>query len=291
MGTQPPFNFLGLPAASCDPDRSRAVILPVPYERTTSYAGGTARGPEAIIEASRYVELYDEELESEPYHAGVHTAAPLDLTGLDAPGSMARIEQEVHGYLERDKWICMLGGEHTITTGGVRAALKRYPSLTVVQLDAHADLRDEYEGTPWSHACVMRRVHDLCPAVAIGIRALSREEAEFARSHEKHILYAHQMDADWPERALEGISGDVYLTFDLDFLDPTLMPSTGTPEPGGGTYGPTLRFLRGLADRARVVAMDMVELMPLRGLHAPNFSAARLLYKIMGYCLAASSKT
>jgi len=264
------------------------VILPVPYERTTSYAGGTARGPEAIIEASRYVELYDEELESEPYRVGVHTADPLDLTGLDAPASMARIEQAVHGWLERGKWVCVLGGEHTITTGCVRAALKRHPGLTVVQLDAHADLRDEYEGSPWSHACVMRRVHDLCPAVAIGIRALSREEAKFARAQRKRILYAHQMGSDWPERALEGISGDVYLTFDLDFLDPSLMPATGTPEPGGGAYEPTLRFVRGLAGRARIVAMDLVELMPLPALHAPNFSAARLLYKILGYCLAGS---
>ncbi|MEE9219395.1 MAG: agmatinase [Acidobacteriota bacterium] len=286
MSTQAPFNFLGLPGADTDLSRARAVILPVPYERTTSYAAGTARGPEAIIEASRYVELYDEELETEPYRVGVHTAAPLDLTGLDGPSSLSRIQETVQRFLERGKWVCMLGGEHTITTGGVRAALERHPSLTVVQLDAHADLRDQYEDSPWSHACVMRRVHDLCPAVAIGIRALSLEEAQFARAHDKRIVYAHQMEPDWPERVLEGIGGDVYLTFDLDFLDPSIMPATGTPEPGGGVYGPTLRFLRGLTRRARVVAMDLVELMPLRGLHAPNFVAARLAYKILGYCFS-----
>jgi len=287
MATQAPFNFLGLPEADADAGKALAVLLPVPYERTVSYGGGTARGPEAIIEASRYVELYDEELGCEPYRVGVHTARPLDLGRLEARESLQHIEEAVAGHLEKGKWVCMLGGEHTITTGGVRAALRRHPGLTVVQLDAHADLRDEYEGSPWSHACVMRRVHDLCPAVAIGIRALSLEEAEFARRHDKRILYAHQMGADWPERALEGISGDVYLTFDIDFMDPSLIPATGTPEPGGGTYEPTLRFLRALAQRARVVAMDLVELAPLSGLHAPNFVTARLLYKILGYCLTA----
>ena len=286
MATQEPFNFLGLPESDTDLKRARAVILPVPYERTTSYMSGTARGPEAIIEASRYVELYDEELEAEPHRVGVHTARPLDLTRLDAVESLARIEEAVRGYLEQGKWVCMLGGEHTITTGGVRAVLKRHPALTVVQLDAHADLRDEYEGSPYSHACVMRRVHDLCPTAAIGIRALSREEAEFARRQKKRILYAHQMGPDWPERALEGIGGEVYLTFDVDFLDPSIIPATGTPEPGGGTYEATLRFLRGLTRKARVVAMDLVELSPLRGMHAPNFVTARLLYKILGYCLA-----
>lgn len=289
MATQPPFNFLGLPEGDAALERARAVILPVPYERTTSYVGGTARGPEAIIEASRYVELYDEELESEPYRVGVHTAPPLDLSRLEPPEALARIEEAVRSHLDRGKWVCMLGGEHTITTGGVRAALGRHPGLTVVQLDAHADLRDEYEGSPWSHACVMRRVHDLCPAVAIGIRALSREEADFARRHKKRILYAHRMGPDWPERALEGISGDVYLTFDIDFMDPSIVPATGTPEPGGAAYEPTLRFLRALARQARVVAMDLVELSPLRGMHAPNFVTARLLYKVLGYTLGQES--
>ncbi len=290
MATQAPFNFLGLPEADTDLGRARAVILPVPYERTTSYVGGTGRGPEAIIEASRYVELYDEEIDAEPHRVGVHTAAPLDLSRLEAKESLERIEQAVRSYMDQGKWVCILGGEHTITTGGVRAALKKHPGLTVVQLDAHADLREEYEGSPWSHACVMRRVHDLCPAVAVGIRALSREEAEFARRHDKRILYAHQMGADWPERALEGISGEVYLTFDIDFMDPALVPATGTPEPGGGQYEPTLRFLRGLAKKARVVAMDLVELSPLPGLHAPNFVTARLLYKMLGYCLAGEAR-
>lgn len=285
MATQAPFNFLGLPESDTDLQRARAVILPVPYERTTSYVGGTARGPEAIIDASRNVELYDEELESEPYRVGVHTARPLDLSRLEARESLARIEEAVGRFLDQGKWVCLLGGEHTVTTGGVRAALKRHPGLTVVQLDAHADLRDEYEGSPWSHACVMRRVHDICPAVAIGIRALSREEVEFARKYNKKILYARQMGPDWPERALEGISGEVYLTFDIDFMDPSIVPATGTPEPGGAAYGPTLRFLRGLARQARVVAMDLVELSPVRGLHASNFVAARLVYKTLGYCL------
>jgi agmatinase len=286
MASQPPFNFLGLPETDTDLGRARVVILPVPYERTTSYVGGTARGPEAIIEASRYVELYDEELDSEPCQAGVHTAAPLDVSRLEAREALARIEEAFGSHLDRGKWVCMLGGEHTITTAGVRAALKRHSGLTVVQLDAHADLRDEYEGSPWSHACVMRRVHDLCRTVAIGIRALSREEAEFARRNDKRILYAHQMGPDWPERALAGISGEVYLTFDIDFMDPSVIPATGTPEPGGALYEPTLRFLRGLAKQARVVAMDLVELSPLRGIHAPNFTTARLLYKTLGYCLA-----
>jgi agmatinase len=286
MATQAPFNFLGLPESDTDLERARVVILPVPYERTTSYVGGTARGPEAIIEASRYVELYDEELDEETYKIGVHTARPLDLTRLSATEALSRIEEAFSAHLAKGKWVCMLGGEHTITTGGVRAALKKHPGLTVVQLDAHADLRDEYEGSPWSHACVMRRVHDLCPAVGIGIRALDRSEREFARRHSKRLMFAHEMGPDWPERALEGIAGEVYLTFDIDFMDPALVPATGTPEPGGADYPSTLRFLRGLARQARIVGMDLVELAPLRGLHAPNFVTARLLYKTLGYCLA-----
>jgi len=279
----PPFG--GDEAASKFED-ARVVVLPVPYEATVSYGGGTAKGPEAILRASTQVELYDEQLESEPFHAGVFTDAMLDVSGTTEQ-VVRRIEKRFGELMDVGKWVAMLGGEHAITPGGVAAAVRRHPGLHVVQLDAHADLRQEYGGDRWSHAAAMARCIDHgVPLTAIGIRNYSVDEARWIRRGIPgyRIVHAWEMEQDtWIERAMEGLDGKpVYLTIDLDYFDPAVIPATGTPEPGGGAWWPTLRFLDRLLKRADVVACDLVELAPSPGLHHADFTAARLAYKLIG---------
>ncbi len=280
--------FLGLPEQDTRYDACRGVVVPVPFERTVSYGAGTARGPDAILAASAFVELYDEVLREEPYRTGgIHTApavAPAD--GEDAPAFLDRLAEVAAKLYADDKFPVFLGGEHTLTTGPVRAAREAFPRLSVLQLDAHADLRETYQDTPWSHACVMRRVHELgVPIVPIGIRAVSVEEAEFARTRDIGVFWSHRIahGTGWMETALEALTDDVYLTFDIDYFDPSLMPSTGTPEPGGGFWHETLQFLGQVFRGKRVVGMDVVELAPIERLHAPDFVAARLVHRCLGY--------
>jgi agmatinase len=262
-------------------------VLPVPYEGTVSYGTGTARGPAAILEASRQVELYDEQYGFEPFRLGVHTDAMLDLSD-DPPARevVRRVETRVGELIDRGKWVVMLGGEHSITPGGVRAAASRHPGLRVVQLDAHADLRESYEGDPWSHACAMARCLEVAPVYGVGIRSYSVEEArrmdDGIPGH--HLVHAWEMESrDWFGRALEGIeSAPVYLTVDVDYFDPAVVPGTGTPEPGGGSWWPTLLFLEALFERGPVVAADVVELAPVAGLHHADFAVARLVNKLIG---------
>lgn len=267
-------------------DRAKIAVLPVPYEATVSYGAGTRGGPEAILRASTQVELYDEQTAREPYRAGIWTDAMLPVEGL-APEAAARsISARVGELLDAGKWVVMLGGEHSVTPGAVAAAAARNPGLQVVQLDAHADLRESYEGSPWSHACAMARCLDLAGVRAIGIRNYSVEEAERIRRGipDYRLLHAWEMTGDdWIDTALEGLDGRaVYLTIDVDYFDPSIVPATGTPEPGGGAWWPTLRFLDRLFARTRVVACDVVELAPHPGLHHADFTTARLAYKLCG---------
>lgn len=279
----PPFG--GDEAASTFDDAGVAV-LPVPYEATVSYGGGTAKGPEAILRASTQVELYDEQLASEPFHAGIFTDPMLDVDGT-TEHVLRRIETRFGELMDAGKWVVMLGGEHAITPGGVAAAASRHPELTVVQLDAHADLRQQYAGDRWSHACAMARCVDLgVPITAIGIRNYCVDEAQWIRQGIPgyRIVHAWEMEHEtWIERALDGLDEKpVYLTIDLDYFDPSVIPATGTPEPGGGAWWPTLRFLERLIKRTNVVACDLVELAPSPGLHHADFTAARLAYKLIG---------
>lgn len=281
-------NFLGLADEETRYESSRGVVVPVPYERTVSYGSGAGRGPDAILEASAHVELYDEVLREEPYRrGGIHTHAPVAPAAEEEPEAFVdRLADVAARLYEDEKFPVFLGGEHTITTGPVRAARERYRDLSVLQLDAHADLRHEYDGTPWSHACVMRRVFDLGVwSVPIGIRAVSIEEAEFIREHDLTVFWSHRIahGGGWMETALAALTDDVYVTFDLDFFDPALMPSTGTPEPGGGFWHETLQFLGRIFQEKRVVGMDVVELAPIPGFHAPDFVAARLVHRCFGY--------
>jgi agmatinase len=282
-----PDNFGLLPDELSEYATARVAVLPVPFERTVSYGKGTSAGPAAIVRASQAMELWDEELGCEPADLGIATLPPFMPEAHDLAAAMDELEAECRRHLAAGKFLLTLGGEHSLTIAPVRAAHAQFGEIGVVQFDAHADLREQYEGTPYSHASVMRRVHDEgLPALPIGIRSLSKPEAEFARAAGLPIVWARELDAlegERFERLLAALPERVYLTFDIDYFDPSLVPATGTPEPGGGTWHPTLRLLSRLFDAKRVVAMDVVELAPLGGQPASDFVAAKLAYKCLGY--------
>lgn len=289
MATPP--NFAGLEPQRSAYEAAFAVVLPLPFERTTSYGKGTERGPAAILAASQQVETYDEELDLEPADRGIATAEPLQPRSGDLPEALAQIEAEARRHFEAGKFPVLLGGEHTLTLAAVRAARRggKAAELGVVQFDAHADLRESYEGTPYSHASVMRRVlEEGHPILGVGIRALSAPEAALIRERDLPVVWGRELDGCESrfEAFLERLPERVYLTFDVDFLDPSLLPATGTPEPGGGAWYPTLALLRRLFERKLVVGMDAVELAPIPGQPASDFVAARLVYKCLGYRLA-----
>lgn len=291
---------MGLPPEDADFVSSGAVILPVPYEATTSYGGGARGGPRAILEASRYVEAYDQELDDTPVRRGIHTLPALELTRAGSTEAMKELEEAYSRFLEEvaPRFPVMLGGEHAVSAPAIRATAAHRQAaggerLSVLQMDAHADLRDGYEGAPWSHASFARRTLDVADYVQVGIRAVSPEEMEVIRDGEGvHVVWADEMweDDAWMDRALDALGSEVYITFDVDYFDPSLMPSTGTPEPGGGDWYRTLRFLRRVFLERRVVGLDVVELAPTPGLHAPDFLVAKLLYKLLGYHFQAAAR-
>lgn len=290
-----PRSFLGLDERASRFDVARAVILPVPYESTTSYGGGAREGPRAILEASRYLELYDQELECEPWTPGIATLPPLELSRAGPEAASAELATAYRALLDAapDKFVVALGGEHSITAEPVLAWAERLDAegrrLSVLQLDAHTDLRPAYEGTAHSHASVMHRVVDRVDIVAVGIRALTSEERELADSRDSvRVFFAddiHRGDG-WIDEAVDALGPDVYVTLDVDGFDPSLVPSTGTPEPGGLGWYPVLALLRRVCERRRVHAADIVELAPVAGLRAPDFLVAKLLYKLIAYRLS-----
>ena len=278
-------NFGGIDPEYEALEKAAFVVVPVPYDLTTTYQGGARKGPSAILEASSNMELYDEELGSEIYKAGIHTLAPLEAVASGPEGMLERVEKAVSGVLELGKVPVMLGGEHSITLGAVRATRKRYPKLSVLHLDAHADMRESYQGTPFSHACIGRRMRELCPVVQAGIRSMSVEEAAFIRKNNVPVFSAATIrkDRTWVSKVLRHLSRDVFISVDLDALDPSVMPATGTPEPGGLTWHDVLDVIREVCSKRRVVGFDIVELAPIPGMVAPDFLAARLAYRMMGY--------
>jgi len=281
-----PHSFLGLGEEWTALERARVGLLPVPYEATTSYRGGARHGPEAILAASRHVELYDHELDRESFRVGIHTYPAVELT---VGGPAAALEELRHRYeevCERGQFVIMLGGEHTITQVPLLYWADRLENdLAVLQFDAHADLRESFHGTHWSHACVMRRVVDRVRPVGVGIRAIDVEERRLIKELGLTMIYAEDLGSgDWMDRALEALSSDnVYISFDVDFFDPAFVPSTGTPEPGGGTWEQAVSLLRRVLAEKTVVAADVVELAPIPGMVAPDFLVAKLVYKIIGY--------
>lgn len=276
-----------------DPDKStypasRVVLLPIPYEATTTYRHGTCRAPMAILDASVHMELYDDELQEETHRIGIHTHPPLIVDDDDPEDALDKIERGVARLLMDGKFPVVLGGEHTLTIGVVRALLKFSPSLHVLQLDAHADLRDRYQGSSFSHACAMRRVRELCPVVQVGIRSLSAEEADEAQKRGWNLHFAHQMAQDkrWAKEVIKSVGSPLYITIDMDFFDSSQVPAVGNPEPGGFGWSETVRFLKEMISQRDLVGFDIVELCPQGGSTTSEFFAAKLIYRLIGYRFA-----
>ncbi len=285
-----PHNFLGLDENASNFDKARVVILPVPYEATTSYGAGTGAGPGAIIEASRFIELYDQELDQEPSEVGIATLPSLELTGAGPEEAIHELRAAYDAIVNSGggKFVIALGGEHSISSAPILSWVDRMKGkhLSVLQFDAHTDLRHEYEGSPYSHAAVMHRVHENVDLVAVGIRALTREERELARrSNNIHLFLADDIHTGeaWMDEVMSKLGPDVYISFDVDGFDPSLVPATGTPEPGGLQWYPVLKLLRRVFKERNVVSADVVELAPIPGLAAPDFLVAKLVYKMIGY--------
>ena len=277
----PPRGFAFPPPQYAAFETSRVVVLPVPYDSTTDWKAGSRDGPRAIIDASHILELYDHELDREIYKVGIHTLPELQPSMQGPQETVERVHRATGELLDGGKFVVMLGGEHSLTVGTVRAYRERFEKLSVLQLDAHADLRDEYEGSRYSHACVMRRVLESCPIVQAGMRNVSLEEQAVIRQQGLHpfLLQGEPLDE---EHIVDALSDEVYITIDLDVLDPSIMSAVGTPEPGGLGWHEIMRILRRVCTKRRVVGFDIVELCPAEGPAACAYLAAKLAYRLIG---------
>lgn len=286
-----PRNFLGLEGDKATWEGADVVILPIPYESTVSYQGGTKLGPAAIVEASRYIELYDTELDAEPGpEIGVFTLPAIHLTSAGPEAAVGELRNAYDAILAAagDRLVIGLGGEHSISSAPILATAARLPEgrrLSVLQFDAHGDLRVEYEGSPYSHASVMARCIDTVDLVQVGIRAITGDERATIRDHGITTVFAEETwnNEAWIDRAMAALGDDVFITFDVDYFDPALMPATGTPEPGGVDWYPTMKLLRRVFTEKNVVGVDVVELAPMGGNAAPDFVVAKLVYKMIAY--------
>ena len=283
--SNPSGNFLNLPSELCGLERSRYVVLPVPYEGTVSYLPGTAGGPAAILDASAQVEYFDEELRGEFVQAGIATCPLL----APAPGpqeQMLRVRQAAEPIVQADRFLLTLGGEHSITAPLVELMVQRQGPLSVLQIDAHADLRESYQGSPFSHGSVMRRVLERTGSLCqVGIRSFSREEHESCPEQVRNFITPQVIarQADWIDRAMALLGPKVYVTIDIDGFDPAFAPGTGTPEPGGLDWAQVTGLLRRVCRQRRVVGADIVEVRPIPPSHITEYLAARLAYKIIAY--------
>jgi agmatinase len=289
-------DFLGIPVDQRLPGEATVAVLPIPYDLTTSYQPGARRGPLAILEASTHLETFDEELAVETWEEIGISTLPAIVPDTSGPAAtLDRIERVAREVIDSSKFLVSLGGEHSITAPLVRAVRSRYPRCGVLQLDAHADLRESFEGSRQNHACVMHRIlDDGVPIAQIGIRSLTGEER--ALIDERGICTVFAQEAvtwpieSWIARVLAALPEEIYVTIDLDAFDPSIMPATGTPEPGGLDWYRTLAILRVVAEAKRIVGFDVVELAPIPGLVAPDFLAAKLIYRLLGYaCLGPHS--
>jgi agmatinase len=291
-------NFLALPKEYSGYDTSKIVVVPVPYEYTVSYGSGTKNGPKAILNASHFVEFYDEEFDRELcFDVGIATLRALsfgDKKNKVNREAITLIENKIGELLDDGKFVAVLGGEHTISSGPISMYHKKYPDLSVLQFDAHSDLRDEYEGNKYSHASVMARVGEfLDPShiVQVGIRAQAKDEAMYIKEHNVHTFYAFEIRQGkytrvlkyWQDQVIDYLSDNVYITFDVDYFDPSIIPATGTPEPNGMNWHETMSLLQRLGRKKNIVGFDVVELAPMKGLNHPDITAAKLVYKIMNY--------
>jgi len=282
--------FAGLAPPYSNLQQAKTVILPVPYDSTSEWRGGSRYGPQAIINASQYLELYDLELDREIYKVGICTLPEVEPI-LSSPQDMIdRVYQVIKGLIQKEKFVVLLGGEHSLSLGAVRAFKEAFPRLSVLQLDAHADLRDEYLGTKYSQACVMRRIFELCPISQVGVRSLSWEEKQFLTQNKNcsslHFFpfYMSDLASDTAsiDQIVDSLSEDVYVTIDVDVLDPSIMPAVGTPEPDGMSWRRVLDIIEPVALHKHVVGFDLMEFCPGEGPGACAFLLAKLAYKLIG---------
>ena len=291
-------NFLALDKEHSRYETSEIVIVSAPLEQTVSYGGGTVRGPQAILNASAYVEFYDDEFDRELcFEKGIATIPPLSLSSKKGVKAVDSITEAVRSVLNDGKFCVTLGGEHTLSTAPIKAHAEKYPDMSILHFDAHSDLRDSYQGTPYSHACFMSRVAEFFPPsriTQVGIRAQCKEEAAFIKDKGIQTFYASAIrrgvhGKDWQRSVVNTLSKDVYITFDVDYFDPSVMPATGTPEPDGFFYAETLDLFRMLLSKGhRIIGFDVVELAPMKGLSHPDLTTARLVYKLLNYAFAHS---
>ena len=279
-------SFLDTPPAALSSDAARVILVPVPYDSTTSYKGGARHGPKAILTASRQLEDYDLELDRDISAVGIYTAPEIvpDASGPEA--MVQRVERVVRSLAAPDKLIGLLGGEHSITIGAVRALKGIYPDLSVLYFDAHADLREEYMGTPWGHASVARRLHEMCSMTQVGVRSLTADERHFIAEAGIPVVFWPPPGRDIEALSIDllgSLSGRVYVTVDLDVLDPAVMAAVGTPEPGGMAWEEVTGLLREVGERRQIVGFDITELSPGEGPEACAYTAAKLTYKLIGY--------
>jgi len=275
-------NFGDLPAEYSSLRTAKAVIIPVPYDETSTWIKGADKGPAAIIEASANMELYDIESDSEPYKIGIFTDKAVEEKS--SPENMVEaVRKQVKGHIEKGKFTVVIGGEHSVSIGTIKAHIEKNPNVTVLQLDAHSDLRDEYHGSKCNHACVMARVREIAPIVQVGIRSMDVSEKAFMSK--SNVFFAENIyqAKGWIPKVISKLGKKVYVTIDLDVFDPSIMPSTGTPEPGGLMWYDVLELMKAVFRKKDVVGFDVVELCPSDYNKAPNFLAAKLIYKLLSY--------
>lgn len=275
-------NYAGIADEFAQLEKSKVVLIPVPYDGTSTWGKGADKGPEALLEASENMELYDIETDTEVYKQGVHVTNPI--AELSSPEAMVNsVHKITKEYIKRNKFVTLVGGEHSISIGSIRAFNECFDNLTVLHIDAHADLRESYEGTPFNHACAVYEASQQTNLVQVGIRSMDAIETTIMDVEK--TFFAHEMVDDdyWMDKVVDLLSENVFITFDLDALDPSIMPSTGTPEPGGLLWYETLEFLKQIFEEKNVVGFDLVELCPNSNDRSSDFLAAKLYYKMLSY--------
>ena len=282
--------YAGIPQEYGNLATSKIVIIPVPYDGTSTWQKGADKGPQAFLDASENMELYDIETDSEVYKEGVFLADAI--TENESPEAVVEaVHQTTQKYINRNKFVTVFGGEHSISIGTIRAFNECFSDLTVLHIDAHADLRKEYEGSSCNHACAVYEANQNTNLVQVGIRSMDISEKR--NMNLDKVFFAHDMavNEDWMDDVIDQLSTNVFITFDLDALDPSIMPSTGTPEPGGLFYYETLEFLKSVFEQKNVVGFDMVELCPNKDEKSSDFLAAKLFYKMLSYKFASNEDT
>jgi len=273
-------NYGGIPEEYSQLETSAIVVLPVPYDGTSTWIKGADKGPEAILEASANMELYDIETESEVYTKGIYTAD--FVTEDESPEKMVEaVYAEAKKYVDLNKFLVTIGGEHSISSAPAKAYAEKYKNLTVLQIDAHSDLRPEYHGSIYNHACVMARIQEFCPIIQVGIRSM--DTVELPNMDKSRVYFAHQImdNNNWIPKLLEQLTENVYITIDLDGFDPSILPATGTPEPGGMLWNQVMDLMKAVNKKSNIVGLDIMELCPNENHPSSNFLATKLIYRIL----------